>query len=55
MWNLKKASINHLIHKAEIETQMQRTDEWIPGGDRGGRNRETDFDTYTLFVRCLKY
>ena len=50
MWNLKKASINHLIHKAEIETQMQRTDEWIPGGTGvAGTRRLTLTRTHCLY------
>ena len=36
MWNLeKKTGIDDLIHKAEIETQIQRTNVWIPRGQRG--------------------
>ena len=34
MWNLK-IDIDGLICKAEIETQTQRTNVWIPSGKRG--------------------
>ena len=35
VWNLKKTGIDFLIYKAEIETQMQRTNLWIRSRERG--------------------
>ena len=35
MRNLKKNGIDDFIYKAEIETQMQRTNVWIPRGKKG--------------------
>ena len=41
------------IGKAELETQMQRTDLWIPAGEgHGGMNWEIGTDIYTLL--CVK-
>ena len=30
MWNLRNNGIDNLIYKAEIETQLLRTNVWIP-------------------------
>ena len=35
MWNLEKNGIDDLICKAEIETQIQKTNIWIPRGKQG--------------------
>ena len=43
MWNLKKLGIDGLIYKAEIETQVQRTNVWISGG-KGGWDELGDWD-----------
>ena len=45
------------VCKAEIETQMQRTNVWTPwwesgGGGGGGMNWEIGIDMYTLI--CIK-
>ena len=41
------------VCKAEIETQMQRTNLWTPSGERrGGMNWEIGIDIYTLI--CIK-
>ena len=32
MWNLRNIGISNLIYKAELATQMQRTNVWIPRG-----------------------
>ena len=49
----QKNCIDDLICKAEIETQTQRTNVWIPRGKRGdGRNWEIGIDIYTLL--CIK-
>ena len=53
MWNLKKTGGDNLIYKAEIETQRQRTDIWIPRGKRGERNWELRMDTYTLLTDTM--
>ena len=51
----RKNGIDDLICKAEIETQTQRTNIWIPRGKREGeRNWETGTDTYTLLILCIK-
>ena len=53
---IQKNGIDDLICKAEIETQKQRTNVWIPRGKRGaaGRNWEIGIDMYTLLILCLK-
>ena len=43
MWNLKKNGTNELIYKREIESQMQKTNLWLPGG-KGGRDKMGDWD-----------
>ena len=45
--------INDFICKAEMETQTQRTNIWIPRGEReeGGRNWEIWIDTYTPLMK----
>ena len=37
MWKVKKKSTNELIYKTEIESQMQKTNLWLPQGK--GRDR----------------
>ena len=51
--------VDEPVCKAEIETEMQRTNIWTPGGKAGvgvggggGMNWETGFDLYTLI--CIK-
>ena len=39
---------DELICKAEIETQTERMDIWIPEGEGRGRNCETGTDIDTL-------
>ena len=41
MWNLKKNDTNELIYKTEIESQMWKTNLWLPGG-KGGRDKLGD-------------
>ena len=49
MWNLKKKGTNELIYKIEVESQMQKTNLWLPGNKGwGGINWETGIDLYTL-------
>ena len=53
MWNLK-SDANELIYKTEIESQMQKTNLWLPGGKGGGGiNWEIGIDIYTLLY--IKY
>ena len=33
MWNIFKNSTNELIYKTEIESQMQKRNLWLPGGE----------------------
>ena len=49
MWNLEKCT-DELIGKAEIKSQMSRTNLW--GKDGGGTNWEIGIDIYTLL--CIK-
>ena len=61
MWNLEKWS-DEPVFKAEIETQMYRTNVWTPRGESGrwvgvgvgggGMNWEIGTDIYTL--TCIK-
>ena len=45
--------IQSVFSKAEIETQMQRTNVWTPRGERGsGMNWEIGIDIYTPI--CIK-
>ena len=43
MWNLGKC-IDALMCKAEIETQMERTDIWIPKGKWSGQEERGDWN-----------
>ena len=53
---LQKNGTDEPVCKAEIETQMQRTNIWIPKGESGegggGMNWEIRIDIYTLI--CIK-
>ena len=46
-WNLEKNDTDEPICKAEIETQMYRTNAWTPSGERGqgGMTWEAGTDT----------
>ena len=51
----EKIGIDHLIYKAEIETQTWRTNVWIPREkEEGGMNWEIGIDKYTLLILCIK-
>ena len=39
MWNLKKNDIIELIYKTEIDSQMQKTNLWLPKGKNKQRNK----------------
>ena len=39
---------NELIYKTQIESQMQKTILWLPGGKGGVVNWEIGIDIYTL-------
>ena len=46
---IQKSGVDKLICKAEIETQTQRTNVWMPRGERaGGMGWEIGIDIYTL-------
>ena len=48
MWDLKK-NTNQIIYKTEIESQMQKTNLWLPKGSGKERiNWEIGMDIYTL-------
>ena len=49
---IQKTDADELICKAEIETQIQRTNIWIQRGEGGGMNWEIEMDIYTLL--CIK-
>ena len=52
---IQKNGTDELVCKAEIETQMQRTNVWTPrreGGGGDGMNWEIGIDIYTLI--CIK-
>ena len=44
MWNLKEKDINELIYKTEVESQMWKTNLWLPKGKGGGREKLGDWD-----------
>ena len=54
IFGIQKNGTDEPVCKAEIETQMQRTNVWTPAGESGGRgdggvmNSETGIDMYTL-------
>ena len=50
---IQKNSTDEPVCKAEIGTQMQRTDVWTPRGDGGHMNWENEIDMYTLI--CIKW
>ena len=55
MWNLKKKGTNEPIYKIELESQMQKTNLWLPGS-KWGINWETGIDTYTpLYIKQIIY
>ena len=49
MWNLKN-NTSESIYKTETESQMQKTNLWLPGykGVGGGINWEVEIDIYIL-------
>ena len=54
---MQKNGTDEMVSKAEIETQMQRTNLWTPreesgGWGGGGMNWEVGVDIYTL--TCIK-
>ena len=52
MWNVKKNSTKSLIYKTEIESQVQKTNIWLPGR-REGINWAIETDIYTVLY--IKY
>ena len=58
---IQKNGVDEQVFKAEIETQMQRTNVWTPRGESqgwvvgggGGMNWEIEIDIYTLLY--IKY
>ena len=48
MWNLKKKGTDELIYKTEVESQMQKTNLWLPGVKGEGKIWEIGTDIYTL-------
>ena len=44
----KKTDTNELIYKTEVESQMLKTNLWLPEGKGGGINWEIGIDIYTL-------
>ena len=44
MQNLKKNGTNELIYKTEIESQMQKTNLWLPDGKGEGKDKMEDWD-----------
>ena len=42
MWNLKY-DINELIHETETDSQIQRTDLWLPRGREHGGEKDWEF------------
>ena len=43
MWNLKKKCTDELIYETKVESQMQKTNLWLPG-DKAGRDKLGDWD-----------
>ena len=48
----KENGIDDPICKAEIDTNVENV--WIPQGKEGGKNWETETDTYTLLILSVK-
>ena len=54
MWNLKKKGTNELIYKTE--SQMQKTNLWLPGSKGGGIYWEIGIDIHILlYIKDLLY
>ena len=54
MYGIQKNGIDESICKAEIETQMYRTNKWTPRvGGGGGKNWKIGIDIYIL--PCIKW
>ena len=49
---IQKDGKDELVCRAEIDTQMQRTNIWTPRGESSGMNWEIGIDIYTLI--CIK-
>ena len=50
---LKKNGTNELIYKTRVESQMQKTNLWLPEGkEEEGISQETRINIYTLL--CIK-
>ena len=43
-----KNDTDELIYKTEIESQIQKTNLWLPKGGWGGKNWEIEINIYTL-------
>lgn len=57
MWNLKKNGRNEPIYKAEIKSQMQKANLWLPRGRGPGRgiNWEIEINIHTLiYAKMLR-
>ena len=52
MWNLKKGT-NELIYKTEIESQMYKTNLWLPRG-QGGRGIKWEIGTDNIHTTIYK-
>ena len=52
MWNLGKC-IDALMCKAEIETQMERTDIWIPKGKWSGQEERGDWNRHIYIIDTM--
>ena len=50
MQNLKKNDTNELIYKTETDSQTQRTNLWLPGGNGGGKGQ-----LGSLGLKCTHY
>jgi len=55
VWNLKINCIDDLIPKAKIETQLKRTNIWIPRGKEGlDKSEDHDLHVYTIVTMLKK-
>ena len=50
MWNLKKNGTNEPIYKTEVESQMQKTNLWLPRGKEGTKETISELEERTTEI-----
>ena len=55
MWNKERKYTNELIDKAETDSQISRTNLWLPGGKAWGKGIVRQFSTNMKTLLHLKW